>query len=221
MHQPGNEKIEKIYNKMARHYDRQMGFCERLMFRGSRDWAVSNAQGTVIELAVGTGLNLPLYGAEVERVIGVDLSNEMLDVARHRVVSKGLERVELRHGDVQDLDLPEESADTVLSTFTFCTIADPLAASRQAYRVLRPGGRFLLAEHGPSTHAMVRAVMRAIEPLSIRFGADHLTRDPVPYLKTAGFTVDEVHRSGPGGVAFRVLAHKDTGNPADMPARRT
>ncbi|MGI8700062.1 MAG: hypothetical protein ACR2JU_02460 [Nocardioidaceae bacterium] len=76
--------------------------------------------------------------------------------------------------------------------------------------MLRPGGTFALAEHGPSGRRVGRAVMHAIEPLSVRFGADHLTRDPVPYLESAGFTIDEVQRGGPSGVAFRILAHKPT-----------
>ncbi len=122
--------------------------------------------------------------------------------------------MELRRGDVQALDLPDGSADTIVSTFTFCTIPDPGAASRQAYRVLRPGGRFVLAEHGPSTRTLGRAVMRAIEPMSLRFGADHLTRQPVPYLEAAGFTVDEVHRCGPGGTTFGCWPTTPAGQPS-------
>lgn len=210
MRQPNNAQITKVFDKSAKRYDRQMGLFERILFRGDRAWAVSKAHGTVVEFAVGTGLNLPLYGSDVDRIIGVDLSDGMLGIARQRVTAGDLGDVELRRGDVQALDLPGDSADTVLSTFAFCTIPDPRAASREAYRLLRPGGTFALAEHGPSSRRVGRAVMRAIEPLSVRFGADHLTRDPVPYLESAGFTIDEVQRGGPGGVAFRILAHKPT-----------
>lgn len=207
---PSNADIERFFDRAAGHYDRQMGVCERLMFGGARAWAVSQARGQVIEIAVGTGLNLPLYGAAVTHVVGVDLSDGMLSIARHRVTDFGLDGVELRRGDVQNLDLPDECADTVVSTFTFCTIPDPAAAARHAYRVLRPGGQFVLAEHGPSTHPVGRAVMRAIEPITLRLAADHLTRDPVPYLIAAGFAVDRVDRGGWGGSAFRVLAAKDS-----------
>ncbi|WP_461186893.1 class I SAM-dependent methyltransferase [Arthrobacter sp. Z4-13] len=208
MRRTSNEDIKKAFNKNARVYDRWMGYFERYIAFGARAWAVSRAQGAVIEIGVGSGLNLPLYGPGVEHVTGVELSKEMLAIARRRAAEKRIDRVELHQGDAQALDLPSESADTVLSTFTFCTIPDPLAASREAYRVLRPGGVFVLAEHGRSTRKLGSAVMRAIEPLIIRVSAEHITRDPVPYLKDAGFTITEVQRGGPGGVVFRILAHK-------------
>jgi ubiquinone/menaquinone biosynthesis C-methylase UbiE len=208
VYETSNEDIRKAFNKNARLYDRWMVFFERYVAVGARAWAVSMARGAVVEIGVGSGLNLPLYGPGVEYVTGVELSEEMLAIACRRVTERRIDRVELHHGDAQALDLPPESADTVLSTFTFCTIPDPLAASREAYRVLRPGGVFVLAEHGRSTHAVGRTVMRVIEPLCIRVSADHITRDPVPYLTSAGFTITEVQRGGPGGIVFRILAHK-------------
>jgi ubiquinone/menaquinone biosynthesis C-methylase UbiE len=206
--QTSNEDIRKVFDKNAGIYDRWMGFFERHVAVGARDWAVSMARGAVVEIGVGSGLNLPLYGPEVEHVTGVELSEEMLAVARARVADKRIGRVELRQGDAQALDLPPESADTILSTFTFCTIPDPLAASREAYRVLRPDGVFILAEHGCARHVPMRALLRAIEPLSIRLTADHITRNPVTYLRGAGFSLSEVHRDGPSGVIFRIVAHK-------------
>lgn len=207
MRQPGTEKIAEIFDREAGRYDRQMGLFERFVLGSARQWVVTQARGKVVEIAVGTGLNLPLYPADIDGVVGVDLS-EMLAVARRRVDEQRLDRIELHQGDVQALDVPDSSADTVVSTFTYCTIPDPQRASNEAYRILTPGGRFVLAEHGPSTNAIGRALMRAAEPLSVRFQADHLMRDPVPYLQVAGFTIDETHRSGRGGIVFRVLAHK-------------
>lgn len=208
MRRTSNEDIKKAFNKNAGIYDRWMSLFERHVAVGARGWAVSMARGAVTEIGVGSGLNLPLYGPDVEHVTGIELSGEMLAIARRRVAEGKIESVELRYGDAQALELPAESADTVVSTFTFCTIPDPLAASREAYRVLRPGGVFVLAEHGRSTHPVGRAVMRALEPLCVRISADHITRDPVPYLTGAGFSITEVHRDGPGGIIFRILARK-------------
>lgn len=208
MRQPGNEKVAEIFDKEAGRYDRQMGLFERIVLGSARQWAVAQARGKVVEIAVGTGLNLPLYPAGVDGVVGVDLSEEMLALARRRVDEQCLDRIELHQCDAQALDLPDSLADTVVSTFTYCTVPDPQRASNEAYRILTPGGRFVLAEHGPSTNVVGRALMRAAEPLSVRFQADHLMRDPVPYLQAAGFTIDEVHRGGRGGIVFRVLARK-------------
>lgn len=207
--QPDNAKIAAVFDTMAARYDRQMGIFERLLLAGCRDWAVARARGRVLEIAVGTGLNLPRYGTEVSSIVGVDISEGMLAQARRRVAEEGMTRVDLYHGDVQALDLPDGSVDTVLSTFTFCTIPDPAVAAREAYRVLTPGGGVVLAEHGPSTGALGRAVQRAIDPLTVLFGADHVMRDPVSYLRDAGFTIDEVHRSGRFGIGFLVLASKN------------
>ncbi|AKE89077.1 MULTISPECIES: class I SAM-dependent methyltransferase [Rhodococcus] len=201
-----NARVSRIFDEMSKNYDRGMGLVERLILGPARHWAAAQARGRVVELAVGTGLNLPLYGPEVEHVVGIDISPRMLELARAKAAADP--RVELREGDVQALDLPDASADTVLSTFTFCTVPDPARAAAEAHRVLVPGGRVVLAEHGPSTNRALRALQRGIEPLSIRFGADHLLRDPVPYLTEAGFVVDDVHRTGRMGIVFRVLAHK-------------
>lgn len=210
MHHPSNEEVRKTFDKIAGDYDRRMGFAERHVLVGARAWAVSRARGAVIEIGLGTGLNLPLYGPAVHHVTGIELSEGMLAIARQRTSGQELGNVELRQGDAQALDLPPKCADTVISTFTFCTIRDPLAASREAYRVLRPGGAFILAEHGPPRHRMAFVLMRAIEPWSVRFCADHLTRNPVSYLAAAGFAVSEVLRGGPDGIVFRILAHKET-----------
>ncbi len=185
-------------------YDRQIGWSERFLLGNARRWAVEQVNGVVVDIGVCTGLNLPLYGAGVVRVIGVDLSEPMLTLARSRTTAVP---VELRQHDAQQLDLPDASVDAVVSTYTFCTIPDPAAAARSAWRVLRPGGVFVAVEH-PARSAVVAAVMRWVEPLAVRMAADHLTREPVGYLTNAGFDIDYANRTGRGGVVFRVLARK-------------
>lgn len=207
MARPDNERIAEVFDAMADRYDSQIGVVERRLLGRPRQWAVERARGRVLEFAVGTGLNLPLYGPDVTEVLGVDLSEGMLRLARARIEAGHLGHCTVVRGDVQSLGVPDNSIDTVLSTITFCTIPDPAQAAREAMRVLVPGGRVVLAEHGPSTSRVVTAGMRVLEPLSIRFGADHLTRDPVSYLEPAGFVIDEVHRTGFAGIGIRVVAH--------------
>ncbi|MDO3646326.1 class I SAM-dependent methyltransferase [Nocardia mangyaensis] len=208
MRQPSGAEIAAIYDKNAAAYDQQIGWFERVVLGDARRWVTALATGKVVEFAVGTGLNLPHYGAEVRQVIGIDLSSRMLGIAGERVRSLGLAHVQLRQGDVQDIDLPDATVDTVVSTFSFCTVPDPGRAAEEAFRLLAPGGRFVLAEHGPATSAPWRTLLRLAQPLALRFSADHLLRDPIPYLTAAGFVIEQSHRGGRGGITFRVLARK-------------
>lgn len=201
-------KVQRIFDKIADGYDRQMNWSERVLLGHAREWAVSRATGAVVEIGVGTGLNLPLYGPAATTITAIDLSEQMLRIARGRVPADDDGRIVLRRGDVQRLELADESADTAISTYTFCTIPDPGAAAREVWRVLRPGGRFVLAEHGPARNRMLAAAMRVVEPLMVWLAADYLTRDPVPFLADAGFDIESVDRTGRGGVTFRVVATK-------------
>ena len=163
----------------------------------------------MLELAVGTGLNLPSYSPAVHHVLGIELSNQMLQLARARISTNGLgDRVEVRLGDVQQLEVGDATIDTVLSTYAICSIPDPDAALGEALRVLRPGGRLILVEHGPSIRALIRAGQHLINPLSVRFQADNLLRDPLLIARAAGFEVVGTDRAGWAGTVHRVVAVK-------------
>jgi ubiquinone/menaquinone biosynthesis C-methylase UbiE len=186
------ERIRGIYEKDAAKFDRSMGRWERVLFPGNREWACAQATGDVLEIAVGTGRNLPYYPADV-RLTGIELSPAMAEIARRRAAELG-RTVDLRVGDAEALDFPGESFDTVVCTFSLCTIPDDRAAVREAKRVLRPGGKFVLAEHVRSPVTVVRIVQRAIDPLAVRFGGDHLAREPLDHLRDEGFLIETVTR---------------------------
>jgi ubiquinone/menaquinone biosynthesis C-methylase UbiE len=130
----------------------------------------------------------------------------MLAIARDRAAELGRE-VDLREGDAQALDFADESFDSVVITLALCTIPDDRKAVQEAMRVLRPGGHLILLEHVRSPLLPVRAIQRLVEPLTIRFEADHLTRDPLDYLTEEGFAVEQVERLRLGWVE-RVIARK-------------
>ncbi|MQA75895.1 MAG: methyltransferase domain-containing protein [Solirubrobacterales bacterium] len=207
MDEPTSEtdRVRRILDKEAPNYDRQMGFFERILFAGGREWACAQAQGEVLEIAIGTARNLPHYADDV-RLTGVELSPEMLAIGRRRAEGLGRD-VDLLIGDAQALNFEDESFDTVIITFALCTIPDDRMAASEAYRVLRPGGRLVLLEHVRSPSLAVRSVQRLIDPLSVRFGADHLVREPLDYLADVGFEVADVERLK-WGIVERVLAHR-------------
>lgn len=147
----------------------------------------------------------PYYGADVH-LVGIELSPEMLALAQERRRELGKE-ADLQFGDAQALEFEAEHFDTVVCTLALCTIPDHRAAIAEAYRVLRPGGRFVFLEHVRSPARSVRAVQRLLEPLAIRFEADHLTREPLEHLSEAGFEVEELKRSK-WGIVERVAARK-------------
>jgi ubiquinone/menaquinone biosynthesis C-methylase UbiE len=187
------ERVRRIYDESAGRYDRQIGFFERLLFGGGREWVCSQARGEVLEVAIGTGRNLPFYPKEV-RLTGVELSPAMLELARARAKELGVE-ADLRVADAQALPFPDEAFDTVVMTLSLCTIPDDRKAFTEASRVLRPGGRLLLLEHVRSRVGPVRAVQRMLDPLFVRLEADHLLREPLDYLEYTSLEVERLERS--------------------------
>jgi ubiquinone/menaquinone biosynthesis C-methylase UbiE len=198
-------RVRRIQDKEAPRYDRQISFFERVLFGGGREWVCSQAEGKVLELAAGTGRNLEHYPQGVE-ITAVELSPEMLTIGRKRAEALGRE-ADLRIGDVQNLDFTDESFDSVVCTLGLCTIPDPRKAIGEAHRVLRPGGKLILLEHVRSPSLPVRMIERVLEPLSVRFQADHLTREPLDYLGAEGFEVERLERSK-WGIVERVLARR-------------
>jgi ubiquinone/menaquinone biosynthesis C-methylase UbiE len=199
------ERVRAVQDKQASKYDRQISFFERTLFGEGRTWVCSQARGRVLELACGTARNLPFYNSDVE-LTGIELSPQMLAIGVQRAQQLG-RLADLRLGDVQALDFPDESFDTVTCTLGFCTIPDTGAAAAEAFRVLRPGGQLLLLEHVRSPAPLVRGGQRLLDPLAVRFEADHLLRDPLDYLPSVGFEIDELQRSK-WGIVERLRAHK-------------
>jgi len=179
-----------------------MGFWDRSLFRGDRNWICSQAEGDVLEIAVGTGLNFLHYPKNV-RLTAIDISEAMVERARGRAKDLG-RKVDLRTGDAQALDFPDASFDVLVCTFSLCSIPDPRKAISEIKRVLRVGGRVLLAEHVRSPNVFIRAVENILELTS---RGDHYLREPLDGLRAEGFCIDTLERRIAGFVE-RVAGHK-------------
>ena len=201
-----NTRRRQAWDKQAGRYDRQIGWWERRVFgQDNRAWAAQRARGDVLEVAIGTGLNIPLYDTEV-KLTGVDLSPEMLDVARRRVAD--LDRtVELREGDAHRLAFDDASFDTVVCTFSLCNIPDPQQAVTEMRRVLRPGGRLVLVDHIRSSVPPIHWLQKGIELVSVRIDGDHMTRRPAEVVERLGFDIVERDRFR-WGIVERLVATK-------------
>jgi len=199
-------KSRRFWDEVAPRYDRAMRFLERHQFRGGREWVCSRARGEVLEVAVGTGLNLGLYPAGVQ-LTGVDLSPEMLVLARSRSAEKGCP-IELKEADVAALPFDDDSFDTVVSTLAMCAVPDERAGILEMRRVLRPGGRLLLLDHIGSSWWPIWAGQRLMEMYTIPRAGEHMTRRPRPIVEQAGFVIEESERLKAGTVE-RISAVKE------------
>ena len=188
----------RVWDKAAPSYDKQIAFLERNWFSGGREWLCERARGRILEVAVGTGRNLPRYPADVT-ITGIELSPAMLAIARQRATGLGRD-VDLREGDAEDLPFDDASFDTVVCALSLCTIPSPVAAIGEMRRVLGPGGRLLLLDHIGSSWPPVYAAQWLLERVTIRTAGEHFTRRQLPLVKAAGFQIVETERLKAGTV---------------------
>jgi ubiquinone/menaquinone biosynthesis C-methylase UbiE len=156
------------------------------------DW-VPHAQGEVLEVGIGSGLNLPFYSRDVQRVYGVEPSPELQKMARKRIAGQAVKVELLPQSAEEPLPLSDKSIDTVVITWTLCSIADAPRALQQMKRVLKPSGRLIFVEHGRAPESRVAAWQDRLTPLWKRIGGGcHLNRKVDALLTEAGFTIDEL-----------------------------
>jgi ubiquinone/menaquinone biosynthesis C-methylase UbiE len=195
------------WDKHSKSYDREMRFMDRLLFKDSRLWMCFKASGDSLEVGIGTGLNLPFYAMDVQ-LTGIDLSPAMLRIARTRANELG-KSVEFREADAHALPFPDDSFDSVVCTFSLCAIPDDRRALSEMTRVLRPGGRLLLADHIASSNWAVRGLQRVFEVFTVPLQGEHFMRRPLNRLRDPGLEVEERQRFSLGLVE-RVAASKRT-----------
>jgi ubiquinone/menaquinone biosynthesis C-methylase UbiE len=170
-----------------------------------RSRIVPAAEGSVLEIGIGSGLNLPFYSRNVAHVIGLEPSPKLLAMAR-RVQRTGSGSVEFIEGSAEAIPLKDASVDTVVTTWTLCSIPDASRALRDMRRVLRPGGRLLFVEHGRAPDANVVWWQDRLTPVWKRLGGGcHLNRAVGTLIEGAGFQFDRLqtgYMRGPKPMTF-------------------
>jgi ubiquinone/menaquinone biosynthesis C-methylase UbiE len=152
-----------------------------------RSRVVSSAEGQVLEIGIGSGLNLPFYTRNVRQVIGLDPSPKLLSMARGNL-RPGLSPVEFVEGSAEAIPLETESIDTVVMTWTLCSIPDAGRALREMSRVLKPTGRLLFVEHGRAPDPNVLWWQDHMTPVWKRLGGGcHLNRAIKLLIEEAAF----------------------------------
>jgi ubiquinone/menaquinone biosynthesis C-methylase UbiE len=200
-----NARQRTQYAKEAPKYDKESDSTERWLFGAEhRGWACSRANGSTLEVAIGTGLNLPNYPPGV-RLTGIDLTPEMLALARTRAADLGMP-VTFCEGDAQALPFDDGTFDTVLSTYAMCSVPDERRAVLEMKRVLKPGGRLILVDHVRSSVVPIYWLQRLMELAPSR-GERELTRRPIMHVRAAGLLIEETDRSR-AGIIERVVARK-------------
>lgn len=170
-----------------------------------RGRVVPAAEGRVLEIGIGSGLNLPYYSQSVRQVIGLDPSPKLLTMAR-RVECPASRLVEFIEGSAEEIPLEGATVDTVVTTWTLCSIPDAARALREMHRVLTPGGRLLFVEHGRAPDSNVVWWQDQLTPIWKRIGGGcHLNRAIGSLIEGAGFQFDRFHTGymrGPKPMTF-------------------
>lgn len=167
-----DSKLARKYDKQAKFFNRQPGN-SRL-----RDWRqrlLKEASGNVLELAVGTGANFPHYPAGVS-VTAVDISSKMLQYAQENAEREQVESFFIL-GNVEEMEFPERTFDTIVSTLSFCAYEHPISLFNQLGRWVKPDGKILLLEHGISSNLLLKQIQKGLDPVNHRIVGCHLNRD--------------------------------------------
>jgi ubiquinone/menaquinone biosynthesis C-methylase UbiE len=156
------------------------------------EW-LPHARGDVLEVGIGSGLNLPFYSSQVRRVYGLDPSVELQRMARERALAGPLEVEFLTQSAEEAAPLANASVDTVVITWTLCSIANAAKALQQIKRVLKADGRLVFLEHGRAPDAGVAAWQDRLTPMWRRVGGGcHLNRKIDKLIEGAGFQIAEL-----------------------------
>ena len=179
-----------------------------------RQRVIGAAEGRVLEIGIGSGLNFPLYGAGVKSVIGLEPSSELLNMARPRAAAAAAS-ITLLDASAETIPLDSGSVDTVVTTWTLCTIPNAAQALTEMRRVLRPGGALLFVEHGRAPEPGVARWQDRLDPLWSRLaGGCHLNRKMDDLISGNGFRIEALENARMPGPRTHSYLYQGRARPA-------
>jgi ubiquinone/menaquinone biosynthesis C-methylase UbiE len=168
-----------------------------------RERTLAQAEGRVLEIGVGSGANLPFYTNRATEILGLEPHPKLLGMASHKATHIPATLIE---GSAESIPLDDSSVDTVVTTWTLCSIPDVVRALAEMRRVLKPGGRLLFVEHGLSPDEHIRRWQHRLNPVWKKLaGGCHLNRPIAKLIESAGFRVSQLdtgYMSGPKPMTF-------------------
>ena len=188
-----NQKTAEKYSRISHLYDTFEYPIERVLFQKLRTKAISYAQKNTLEVGVGTGKNLPYYYPDII-LKAIDFSSGMLKVAHRKQKNVQVKHLQLYKMDVQQLAFESNSFDTVVSTFVFCTVPDPIAGLKEVYRVLKPSGTAIFLEHMKSHYTLVNIPLYVMNVFSKSLLGTSMVRETQKNIELVGFTIESVEK---------------------------
>ena len=181
-----SDQIKHRYNRIAPIFDAMEGILELFFFRRWREIIWGKAEGqNILEVGVGTGKNFPYY-PQGAKITAIDFSEKMLAKAQQKHELNGL-NVDLQLMDVQALEFADNSFDTVIATFVFCSVPEPAQGLKELYRVCKPGGKVILLEHVLSSNVFFAKLMNFLNPVIVTMVGANINRKTVETVSQSGF----------------------------------
>ncbi len=190
---PDSAAIRKRYDRIAPYFEGMEAVMEGLFFKPWRKRLWAKVEGHhILEVGVGTGKNFDYYPKDA-RITAIDFSEQMLRYAAQKRDRKNI-NVDLEPMDIQSLCFADNSFDTVICSFVFCSVPSAVKGLKEVYRVCKPGGQVLLLEHVVSSNSVLAAIMNLLNPIVVRLVGANINRNTVKNVKACAFTsvhVDE------------------------------
>lgn len=206
MDNDAKERIARHYNRQARRYDQPKPAERSFGIAELRKQLIDQANGQTLEVAVGTGKNVPYYPQNVQ-LTGIDLSQATLELAHAKATDRGLAAT-FQLMDAEQLAFTDNSFDTVISTLSLCTFPNPVFALGEMARVCRPNGRILLLEHGRSSQPFVGWLQDILAPINYRATTCHWNR-PIDHLVSQAPIVIDHQRTDRMGILLSIVGHPE------------